>query len=150
MYHLDTSQKSRRFFQSAGLSNVKKEEMLDYVQEQLQSMVADATSTSKHQGRANYDRKSFVEALVIAITDSGLLVNDNDEGTEPMKKFLLTSAKIKLLGLARTTGYHLFKKQAKKKKDILEGTHIDGWVGVTSRDRFMQKVPNNVREKVVK
>ena len=31
----------------------------------------------------------------------------------------------------------------------MEGTHIDGWVGVTSRDGFIQKVPNNVRERVV-
>ena len=149
---VSTHHKSRCFFQSAGLSDVKKEKMLDYVQEQLQNMIAVARRTNDRQGKANDDRRSFVEALVMAIADPGLLDNDNNEGTEHANKTPSPSTieKINFLGLPTMTGYRLFKKQAKKKKAIMEGTHVDGWVGVTSRDGFMQKVPNKVRERVVK
>ena len=148
---VSTHHKSRRFFQSACLSDVKKEEMLDYVQEQFQNMVTEARRASDRQGRENDDKQSFVEALVIAIADQGLLVNDNIEGTKPVNKtpLLSTNAKIKFLGLPEKTGYRLFKKQAKKKKDIMEETHVDGWVGVTSRDGFIQKVPDDAHERVV-
>ena len=76
---ISTHGKSRHFFQSAGLTDVKKEEMLDYVQEQLQSMVENARSTSNHYGRANGNQRAFVEALMMAIADPGLLGNDNDD-----------------------------------------------------------------------
>ena len=89
--------------------------MLDYVQEQLQSMVANARATSNRYGRANDDQRAFVEALVMAIADPGLLVSDNDDtATEPKKKTPSTIARIKLFGLPKSTGYHLFKKLTKK------------------------------------
>ena len=71
--------------------------MLDYVQEQLQSMVVNARATSNCYGRANDDRRAFVEALVMAIADPGLLVNDNDEATEPMKKIAINKCKNKII-----------------------------------------------------
>lgn len=49
-------------------------------------MVAETRVTNKHKGRANDNRQSFVEVLVMTITDPGLLVNDNDKGTKPMNK----------------------------------------------------------------
>lgn len=104
--------KSRVFFQSAGLADCKKAETLDFIQEQLQTMVATATETTKRQGRANDDRRAFVEALVMAISDAQI-----DDGITKKKTPTILD-RIKLLGLPRSTGYRLFKKQAKKKKDI--------------------------------
>ena len=148
-----TSKRLRHYFKSAGLIDAPEYETLKYMVNQMKKLIIKARETEHRFGRANDDKRGFIQSIVFTICDDD---DDNDDDdnvastttttttttTKPTKK-----ARLKLLGLP-STGYEHMREQYVKRKEIMEGKKRYDWSNTKTRHGFWVKVKPEVKEAI--
>jgi hypothetical protein len=136
--------KIRSVIKSAGLILPKNAEVAVYHESQRKRLLERATSTGKRWARATDDKRSLVESNLLACADSPQTENNRNEISKGAS--ISKRARIKSLGLTKTTGYRLLKNAEEKRKVISVGTKIS-WSAVQKRKGY-SKVSLQLRKKL--
>jgi hypothetical protein len=129
----------RQIFKSAGL-NASSETMkvAIYNENQRRKMIKKASKTNKSRGRATEDKRSFLLANLAASADSP----EQEISYRPSK-----SAKIRSMGLSKTTGYRYLSIAKKQRMETRNGTINVPWSSVEKRKGY-SKVSPELRKKL--
>jgi hypothetical protein len=124
---------------SAGLTSPDDNSVAHFLLLQQKKMIESAGETAKAKGRPTDDRRSFIEANLLACAESP----ESAPGiTKPSKR-----ARIKAFGLKKTTGYRLLKKSKTKRSAVRnDGTSVL-WSTVEKRKGY-SKVSPELRTKL--
>jgi hypothetical protein len=128
----------RSIVKSAGLVIPDETEVALFHESQRKRLFETTFSTEKKQGRSTDDRRSFLEANLVACA------NSPDAEAKPVPKKI---ARIESLGLSRSTGYLLLRKADEKRKCICETLINMSWSNVRKRKGYT-KVDANRRKKL--
>ena len=134
--------KLRRIFKSANLIDVKEYSLFRHMIDQTRKLIEVARETNTKQGRPTDDRRMFVDHLVMAMTttpDS----NDNN------KKKHSRASIIKALGLAKSTGHLIYKRQMEKRAAIRAKEEVTTWSSYKGRSGIWKKIPEETRQAVL-
>jgi hypothetical protein len=128
----------RSTVKSAGFTSPTENSVTNYLLEQQKKMIQSAAETTKLRGRPTDDRRSFIEANILACADSP----NAQQNTVPSKQ-----SRIKALGLKRTSGYRLLKNMSKKRSDLHNDEYSVSWSTVKKRKGY-SKVSPQLRKKL--
>ena len=104
-----------------------------------------ATSTEKSKGRANDDKRSVVQSVLLSIATTPSRDGENQNN----RKIPSMAARLRLVGMKGSAAYDAMNKAAKKRLAIREGTEISDWSSVKSRKGFWTKVSVQLRAKIM-
>ncbi len=128
----------RSIVKSAGQIVPDESQVALFHESQRKRLFETAFSTEKKQGRSTDDKRSFLEANLVACA------NSPDAEDKPVPKKI---ARIESLGLSRSTGYRLLKKADAKRKHIRQSVINISWSNVRKRKGYT-KVDANRRQKL--
>ena len=140
-----THPRVRKFFKSAGLIDSDEYETLKYLADQMKQILNIATSTEKSKGRANDDKRSVVQSVLLSIATTPSRDGENQNN----RKIPSMAARLRLVGMKGSAAYDAMNKAAKKRLAIREGTEISDWSSVKSRKGFWTKVSVQLRAKIL-
>ena len=109
-------------------------------------MIVEARKTNHTKGRASDDKISFVENILMAVSND--VHNDDDAAISNTTEAPTKKKRLELLGIKQSTGYVMFKKQEVRRKELLSGGEGD-WSRRKSRKGFWKKVSDELRQKIV-
>jgi hypothetical protein len=101
-------------------------------------MIERASKTSKSRGRATDDKRSFLLANLAASADSP----EQETSHRPSKR-----ARIRSMGVPRSTGYRYLKIARKQRMETINGTINVPWSSVEKRKGY-SKVSPELRKKL--
>ena len=113
----------------------------------MKAMIVEARKTNHTKGRGSDDKVSFVENLLMAVSND-LHNDDDDDAISNTTKAPTKKKRLELLGIKQSTGYVMFKKQEVRRKELLSGGKGD-WSKRKSRKGFWKKVSDELRQKIV-
>ena len=111
--------------------------------DQIKKLVQEATATNDRSGRASDEKRTFVNAVLLATASTPTAEINQDKATTSSSSVSAAPSQrvlFDLIGINSKTGQKKMKRLEDQRRAIRQGLEESDWSLIVSRDEFWQKV----------